>query len=159
MKRENKDVKNQRANMIYRILKAKDDIVSTKELCELTNLSQGQIRNAVEYARDRAVLEPDKFIRFYFLSSKKGYRLPSQDPDKRVDEIAACFATLHSWSRTLYRRITPLERFLNQNGVQTQNLYEKDDNYDEHLSEYIGDTFGMVKDDDDPQGWFLETTI
>lgn len=150
-KRTDIDEKNRRANLIYQVLSSKKDVVSTKELMKLTNLTEAQIRNTVEYARDRALLEYHSFIQYYFISSRKGYRIASG-----VDDYAKCFVTLRSWARTLLRRIGPMERYLNENGVRTDTIeYPDDDDFESHLSEYIGDSFG-APDSDSISGWFLE---
>lgn len=126
-----KEINKNRANAIARILKDYDidNPCSRTELCEMTNLSPGQLSSAIKYMRRCSEEDIEKFIRFYPISSKKGYFFPHKWSD-----FSAYYVTMLRWSRSLERTIKPcLEKMMKEGVNFDEIMNEQDDSADNYL--------------------------
>lgn len=124
-KRITEELLQARVNAIYKILRHSDRPVSADELSELTNLTRGQISSAIRYMRQQSILDYNKFIKYYILSGRKGYKLPASD-----DDYAVCYASLKRWACSIMKTIEPLEKKLIEAGYDPDRIFSisEDDN-------------------------------
>lgn len=107
----------QRVNVIYKVLRQNDKPVSAIKLSEETNLTKGQLSSAIRYMRQQSLTDYDHFIKYYFISGRKGYSLP-----KSIDDYAICYASLKRWAYSIMNTIRPLERKLIEAGFDPDRI-------------------------------------
>lgn len=107
----------QRVNAIYKVLSQNECPVSADQLSEETNLTKGQLSSAIRYMRQQSLTNYDHFIKYYFISGRKGYSLP-----RSIDDYAVCYASLKKWACSIMNTIRPLERKLIEAGFDPDRI-------------------------------------
>ena len=119
--------------------------IAKKTVCEKLGLTTGQVSTLVKYMRRCSEEDLERYIYYYPISSKQGYKLP-----RNTREFLPCFTTLYLWSKSLERTIEPMKRKMLRDGIDID-AYIKEvkrdipDNYLEDLVEMNADT-----------SWFLD---
>ena len=116
-KRLTEEVLQQRANLIYMSLKNSEGEVSSDQLVKETGLTKGQISSAVRYMRHQSLNDYQRFIKYYFISGRKGYKLPQS-----IDDYALCYASLRGWANSILNTIRPMERILIEAGFDPDRI-------------------------------------
>ena len=124
---------------------SKENPVSTAELVEKTQYTEGQISTIIKYMRRCSEKDLSRYIKWYPISSKKGYFFP-----KTFDEFAPCYATLEKWCASLHRTIAPMREKMEQEGINWKN-YLPDEEQD-IMENYLDEMEEMTKD----KAWFYD---
>lgn len=111
-------------------------------LAEDANLTVGQLSRVIKYMRRKSEDNPDVFLKYYPLSSKKGYFLAVD-----YNDFAKPFATLYQWYRSVRRTIEPLRKKMDSLGIDWKKYLNCDGKKAENddIEEINGDT-----------SWFLD---
>ena len=122
-----------------------DAPVPKKDVCEKLDLTVGQVSSLVKYMRRCAEKDLERFIPYYPISSKQGYKLPHTYRD-----FLPCFTTLYLWCISLARTIEPMKEKMEREGINVGEYIREtqcdfQDNYIEDLLEMNADT-----------SWFLD---
>lgn len=142
-----------KANEIATILRSfsKESPCSKQVLVEMTSLTTGQVSRVIKYMRRCSEQDFSRFIRFYPVSSKKGYFLP-----KSWGDFLDCYISLSSWCESLTRTIQPMKQQLELEGYDWEVIErlkancKKDDidNYLESIPEMNKDSSWFADEDE-----------
>lgn len=140
----------EKANQIVLILQdySKKSPCNKKILVEETSLTTGQISRVIKYMRRCSEKDFSRFIKYYPISSKKGYFLP-----KSWDDFLDCYISLSSWCESLTRTIQPMKNQLEIAGydqITIEKIKEAYKNND--IDNYLEDIPEMNKN----SSWFTE---
>ena len=117
-KRLTADVLKDRANLIYKVLRDnRDRYVSGDELKEITGLTTGQISSAVRFTRQQSLVDYKRFINYYIVSGRKGYKLPDD-----IEDYAKCYGSLRRWASSIIKTIQPMRAVLEEAGYDPDRL-------------------------------------
>lgn len=125
---------------------SKEKPVSTNELIEVTGFTKGQISTIIKYMRRSSEQNISKYIRFYPVSSKKGYFFA-----KNFEEFGPCYATLEKWAASLHRTIQPMREKMQQEGIDWRQFLPKEEDM-QIVHNYLDDVAETNKD----TSWFLD---
>jgi hypothetical protein len=114
--RLNDDVRKDKANQFVSILKTytKDNPCPTEVLADETGLTQGQVRAIIKFMRRAPEEDFDKFIKYYPISSKRGYFMANEE---HPEDYLPCFVQLYKWCESLKRTIDPMRVKLEESGI------------------------------------------
>ena len=124
---------------------SKENPISTDALVENTNFTKGQISTIIKYMRRCSENDLERYIKWYPISSKKGYYFP-----KSFEEFAPCYATLEKWCASLHRTIEPMRRKMQQEGINWKDYLPEEDS--EIVDNYLDEIEEMTKD----RAWFYD---
>ena len=96
---------------IVAVLKEADAPINSNKLVELTGLNKSKISAAIKYQRRWFLDHPARTEYNYIISTKRGYKMPQSD-----EEYIAFFQTLYSWSKSVRGTISAVEKYLEANG-------------------------------------------
>ena len=135
------------ANSIAVILKnhTKEDPCPREKLAEDTNLTTGQISTVIKYMRRCSERDLERFIRYYPISSKKGYYLPAS-----FEDFAPCYATLEKWLASLKRTIEPMRKKMEEEGIDWREYLPGDE------AEEIENYLDKISETNKDTSWFLD---
>lgn len=112
------DVLKTRANLIYKVLKDnRERYVLSCELKEKTGLTTGQISSAIRFTRQQSLVDYERFINYYIVSGRKGYKLPDG-----IEDYAKCYASLRRWASSIIKTIQPMREVLSENGYDPDRI-------------------------------------
>lgn len=133
------------ANEICKILQdyTKEKPCPATVLMEETGLTRGQLSTVIKYMRRCSEKDLEKYIRYYPISSKKGYFF-----SKKSEDFASYFLTLNAWSESVKRTIAPALIKLTRDGVNLEK-YMPRDNEPVDIDSYLIDMPEMGK-----KSWF-----
>ena len=114
--RLNDSVRKDKANQFVAILRTytKDNPCPTEVLADETGLTQGQVRAIIKFMRRAPEEDFDKFIKYYPISSKRGYFMAREE---HPEEYLPCFVQLYKWSESIKRTIDPMRAKLEEAGI------------------------------------------
>lgn len=143
----NKNVNEYARKFIYLMLN-NDGPVPKKTICEELGLTVGQVSSLVKYMRRCAEKDLEKFIPYYPISSKQGYKLPHG-----YNDFLPCFTTLFLWCNSLARTIEPMRRKMLEQGINVDEYIKEtkldfQDNYLDELIEMNADTSWFIEKED-----------
>lgn len=122
----------------------RDNPCPREKLEEDTGYTKGQISSIIKYMRRCSEKDLELYIRWYPISSKKGYFFP-----KVWNDFAPCYATLEKWLASLKRTIEPMREKMLREGIDWRDYLPKDE--DEDIENYLADIPEMGK-----SSWFYE---
>lgn len=99
------------ANKFVYILRDETSPIPKEKASEELGLTLGQMSALVKYMR-RCSLSDMRYIRYYPISSKKGYTLPREWKD-----FLPCFATLYQWAGSILKTIEPMREKMESEGI------------------------------------------
>lgn len=112
------DVLKSRANLIYKVLREdRERYISSDELKEKTGLTTGQISSVVRFIRQQSLVDYKKFIDYYIVSGRKGYKLPDG-----IEDYAICYASLRRWASSIMKTIQPMRVVLEESGYDPDRI-------------------------------------
>lgn len=137
------------ANKIVHALNNSADPVPAPELCDELRLSKGQLATVIKYMRRCSLKNFGRYIKFYPISSKRGYSLP-----KSWEEFKPCFATLYLWSRSLLKTIEPMKRKMIEEGIDYEEYIKNLKSEEEDDEENYLDLLELAREGSD--NWFFD---
>lgn len=100
------------ANRFIYMLRSEDGPLAKDEAAEQLNLTAGQMSALVKYMRRCSLADMERYIRYYPISSKKGYTLP-----KAWEDFLPCFSTLYQWAGSILKTIEPMREKMEKEGI------------------------------------------
>ena len=125
---------------------SKDNPCPKQLLAESTGYTVGQVSTIIKYMRRCSEENLEKYIRFYPVSSKRGYFFAES-----FEDFAPCYATLEKWLASLKRTIEPMRRKMEMEGIDWKAYLpagegENIENYLENVEETNKDTSWFLDD-------------
>lgn len=133
------------ANKIARIMHHSDKPVPKDELVKELDLTTGQVSTIIKYMRRCSEEDFIKYIRWYPISSKRGYSFM-----EKAEDFLPCYMTLYEWSESILRTIDPMRKYLESHGVDiASELIER-------RREYSADNYLIDIPDMAEEAWHYE---
>ncbi len=126
-----------------------DNPCPSKQLAEETQFTDGQIRRIIKYMRRCSEEDLEKYIKYYPISSKKGYYFPES-----WEQFAPCFVTLTKWHESLRRTIEPMRRKMDEEGIDWTNWIPETDT--EQFINYLEELENEIPEINKHTSWFYE---
>ena len=124
---------------------SKEDPCPREALAEEVNLTTGQLSTVIKYMRRCSENNLEKYIRFYPISSTRGYFFP-----KSFEDFAPYYATLAQWASSIVRTIKPTEKAMISVGINWEDYLPK--NNPKEVTNYLEDIPEINKH----TAWFYE---
>lgn len=141
---------NEYANLTFHALKsATPNAVPRKKLADDLGLTPGQLSTVIKYMRRRSEENLDRYIPYYPISSKKGYRLPTSYSD-----FLPYYSTMYLWAKSILRTIDPAREKMERCGIDISAYFREEHNeeFDGELHNYLDD----IKEMNGDTSWFFE---
>ena len=100
------------ANKFVHMLREEKDPLPKAKAAEDLGLTIGQMSALVKYMRRCSLSNIETYIRFYPISSKRGYTLP-----RTWDDFLPCFSTLYQWALSIMKTIDPMRQKMMSEGI------------------------------------------
>lgn len=134
------------SNRFCRILLDATEPVPKQQISDELGLTIGQMSAVVKYMRRCAESNLERYIKYYPISSKQGYKLP-----RSWEDFLPCFATLYCWANSIMRTIEPMREKMEKEGIDIAEYMKENGKISDLTDNYLE---GMVIDKD--TAWFFE---
>lgn len=133
------------ANGVSRIIMrySKENPCNKNVIIEETGFTLGQVNSIIKYMRRCSEENLERYIKYYPISSKKGYFFP-----KTFEEFAPCYITLMKWAHSLLRTIEPMRKKMEEAGIDWQSQIPEPEEFSNYLDE--------IEEIDKDNSWFME---